>query len=104
MKTIQIWFSVTLAVCGALFGVYQFVEQRYAYAEDFRQFKSQYVYDRLEQKRDRLQSRIWTLDDRYKDVHMPESVKEEYRSLQEQLKQADSKINSMDNQIKLMSK
>lgn len=84
---------VTLAsLVGIAFSAYFYIDSRYALARDL-----QLVEVRLEQKINsdqinNLQRRIWSIEDRYSDVQMPETVAEELRELKLQLEQLKEKL------------
>lgn len=79
---------VTLAtLIGIVFSAYFYLDSRYALARDL-----QLVEVRLEQKINsdqinNLQRRIWSIEDRYRGVRMPEIVAEELRELKLQVEQ-----------------
>lgn len=82
---------VTLAtLIGIVFSAYFYLDSRYALARDL-----QLVEVRLEQKINsdqinNLQRRIWSIEDRYRGVRMPEIVAEELRELKLQVEQLKS--------------
>ena len=87
MKTIM---SLT-ALIGIVFSAYFYIDSRYALARDL-----QLVEQRLEQKitsdkADSLQRRIWLIEDRYRDIYMPDTIAEELRYLKKQLEQLKEK-------------
>ncbi len=87
---------VALGALGSIaFGAYFYIDDRYAKAGDVklieRRLDQKIKADRFE----KVQERIWKLEDRYEKRPMPESVKEEYRSLK-------SEKEALDNNIKIM--
>ena len=70
-----------IALLSAAFGAYFYIDSRYALAMEFKQLKHQYIYDSKTSQAERLDDRIWTIEERYKGKQMPPTVAEEYRTL-----------------------
>ena len=54
--------------------------------EEIKMIHQRYQDDRQARRAESVQERIWVLDERYSGKQMPLSVKEEYRSLQAELR------------------
>jgi chromosome segregation ATPase len=86
-----------LTIAGLLFGGYFFIDSRYALAQTVAQVEKRLDQKIVSDQLDQTQSRIWKLEDRYpKQDKMPESVKEEYRNLQDQKQKLQDKVKNTD--------
>lgn len=79
--------SSVIALCtiiGFAFGVYFFIDSRYALAETVKQVEQRLDYKIKSDQADQVSSRIWRLESLYQTPEkMPAAVKEEYRDLQD---------------------
>ncbi len=89
MKTIISLITI-VSVC---FGVYLYIENRYAKAEDVKAVADRLDYKIVSDQVQYKQQRIWSIQDRYPEaIQMPPAVKEEYRQIQEDKKVLEKKL------------
>lgn len=81
MKKVLESVIVLSAVLGIFWGGYRFIDNTYAKAEEVKQLEQRLDHKILADQLYEVQKRLWTLDDRYQNKKMPESVREEYRAL-----------------------
>jgi hypothetical protein len=96
-KNLQMALAI-IAVFGACFGAYEFLEK--AQCADIKMIEQRLDWKILADQLKVTQDRIWTLEDRYKGKVMPESVKEEYRVLQEDKKRMEFKLTILEKENK----
>ena len=94
MKTLQILGALLILVTGIL-GANQYLDLKFALAADVTRLAS-----RLDQKivSDQLystQQRIWTIEDRYINSTMPNTVKEEMRKLIQQKQMLEQELRTV---------
>lgn len=109
MSTLQKVIGIIIGIftiVGIFFGAFKYIDGNYAKAyqteEQIKQTTKQIkmVENRLDYKitSDQVQSinqRMWQIEDRYERKQMPETVKEEYRKLQEDKKELQKKLDSL---------
>lgn len=88
------------ALIGIFWGSYRFIDNTYARASEMKQFEQRLDHKILSDQLYEAQKRIWTLDDRYQNNKMPDSVKEEYRSLSKKIEELTNKINNLEKENK----
>ncbi len=92
MKNILSLIIALLTIIGITFGVYFYMEKRYALADELTK-----VTQRLDEKIDsdrynQIQDRIWKIQDRYRNKQMEDTVKEELRQLEKEKEELNNKI------------
>ena len=80
------------SILGMAFAAYFYIETNYAKAAVVAQVEQRLDYKIKSDQSKEIQQRIWQLDDRYEEKQMPETVKEEYRKIQEEKKQLDEEL------------
>jgi septation ring formation regulator EzrA len=79
------------------FGVYFFVDSRYALAENVKQIEQRLDYKIKSDQVDQIQTRLWKIEDRYKNMDkMPAAVKDDYRDLQDKKQKLQDGLKSLE--------
>jgi len=86
-------------VIGLCFGVYFHFQKTFApmaIAEELKQFKQDYQYDRLDNIREKTQQRIWTIKERFGEKPQDEGQKKNLNELEYKMKQLDEQIKKLE--------
>lgn len=81
-----------LTLFGILFGAYQYMETRYALAQEVKKIEQRLDYKILTDQLKAIQQRIWTIQDRFNNKKMDTTTKEEVRDLEQNKEQIQEKI------------
>jgi len=85
-----------LAIIGVVFGAYFYIDSRYALAEEVKQFKQEYQYDKTLNFLNKTQDRIWTLKERHGEKPKDITVKEELSNLERKVDELKDRIKTME--------
>ena len=85
-----------LAIFATLFGGYTYLETRFALASELEKTKARLEYKITNDQFISVKDRIYKLEDRYQGKAMPDTVKEEYRQLQDTSKSLAIKLQEME--------
>jgi len=96
------------SLIGIPFGIYFFFDDHYAKASDvaqvqqlIQQLQESISYDHLIKQRSDIQQRIWAISDRYEDTNKaPITIKEELRTLQQDIINLNDKIKLLESKGK----
>lgn len=87
---------ILIGILSTAFGAYFFIDTTYAKASAVREVYVMVQEDRLNYRKEKLQERIWSLEDRYKKIDsMDIATKDEYRKLQKELESLEKKIDNI---------
>lgn len=94
MKSILGLIIGILTILSMAFGAYFYFEHRYALAQELAQLKQSTEYQFKAMQLDRIQERIWKLEDRHEETGkaMDVSTKEEIRQLKEKRDQIKTEL------------
>lgn len=82
-----------IGIIVTLSGIYVAVDDRYAKADDLKQISKRLDIKIGEDRSNRIQERIWKLEDRYKTPDKaPQHDREEWRKLEQEKKSIDQSI------------
>jgi hypothetical protein len=81
-----------IAILSALFGVYSYMDTKYALAAELNEIKKRLDYKITTDQLNSTQERIWRLEDRAQGKRMDSITNEEYRKLQSQKEQLNQQI------------
>jgi hypothetical protein len=81
-----------IAILTFMYGMSKWVDSRYALAAEMKQIQQRLDYKIASDQQQSVQQRIWTIEDRYKNQKMPETVNESYRDLLEQKRLIENKL------------
>jgi len=95
MKLILSIISV-IALLGAFFTSFQWIENRYALREALAQVKQQVDYHIINQQREALEQRLDKLNEKYKGKLMPAEAKELKDDLQKRLDKKEKELKSLE--------
>ena len=84
-----------LTILGFAFASYFYVESTYAKGEEVQKIEQRLEYKIKSDQGKEIQQRLWLLEDRYEKKPMAETIKEEYRKLQEEKKSIDNDLNQL---------
>jgi hypothetical protein len=79
-----------------LFGVYSYVDNRYALSATVRQIEQRLDYKIVSDQANEKQNRIWQLQDRYAGKNMPKVAEEQVRTLQKELTDLKEKMKKLE--------
>lgn len=84
-----------VTIVGIAFGAYFYIEGNYAKAAEVQKIEQRLEYKIKSDQGKEVQQRLWLLEDRYEKKPMAETIKEEYRKLQEEKKAIDNDLNQL---------
>jgi len=84
-----------LAIIGTIFGVYFWIDNRYALSEELNKTNQRLDYKIKSDQLNSVQDRIWRYDDRYKKRDMDDAAVGEYRALQQQKEELNKDLNQI---------
>jgi len=85
-----------IALLGAFFASFQWVENRYALREALAQVKQQVDYHIINQQREVLEQRLDKLNEKYKGKPMPAEAKEMKKDLEIRLQEKEKELKSLE--------
>jgi len=94
-KTIKIITSLA-GIVGLCFSIYFFVDERYALAAEMKKIEQRLEYKIIGDQYDKVQDRIWKLNDRLKGTNSDKPIIEEIRELELQKEHIKSKMQSLE--------
>lgn len=94
-KTVQSILAIITLVSTA-FGVYFYVDNKYALANDLEKVKQRLEYKIVSDHVQSIQDRIWKIEDRFQKKKMDDTTKEEYRKLQADKEEAQAKLKKIE--------
>ena len=86
IKRLSLYLTIAISI-GTIIAAVLIVDNRWAKAERVASLECRLDRKITQDQADWTQRRIWTLQDRYQDKPMPQSVREEDRQLRKQLDQ-----------------
>ncbi len=81
-----------LTIIGIVFGVYFYIENRYALAEELKKTQQRLDYKILTDKFDAIQERIWKIKERSGEKPRDKTIKEELQKLESDKELLKTKI------------
>ena len=87
------------AVIGLCFGVYFHFQSQFApkaLAEEVKQFRQEYQYDKTLNFKNKAMERIWTIKERHGESPKEQTVKEELRGLEQKVQDLNEQIRAME--------
>jgi len=96
MKEKLAFILVVTALLGTFFGAYWWIETRYALSEDLRMVAQRLDYKIASDQLQSIQQRIWQIKDRCGEFPKDMTTKEELRKLEEDKKQLQDKLKTME--------
>jgi len=85
-----------LAIVTIVFGAYFYIDKRYALAEEVRQFRQQYDYDKTVNFLKQTEGRIYVIKERHGEKPINKTIKEELSRLEQDAQELRSKIKVME--------
>lgn len=87
--------ATILTILGMAFTAFFFFDNRYALSESMEVLEQRLDYKIVSDQQMTVMERVWKLEDRYEDREMPDSVKEEIRTLEEKRIDLGRKIDKL---------
>jgi len=91
--------TAIIVLIGLVFGVYFWLEKRYALAEEMKKIEQRLDYKILADQLQAIQERIWQIMDRFKNREMDQTVQEELRVLEMQKEQKQNQIKMYEQKV-----
>ncbi len=85
-----------LTIIGIIFGVYFYIENRYALAEELKKTQQRLDYKIISDQFQAIQERIWKIKDRVGEKPKDQTIKEELQKLESDKKSLEMKIDVME--------
>lgn len=98
-KLIQSILAIT-ALLSVVFGVYFYVDNRYALADDLNKTKQRLEYKIQADQLSNVQDRIWKIEDRFEKRTMDITTKEELKRLNQQKADLKSGLDKLEKSSK----
>ena len=83
LKALAACIVALITLIGLVFGIYFYMENRYALAEELNKVKQRLDYKIKADQLKSVQDRIWVIEDRYQSRRMDPTTMEELRKLKE---------------------
>ena len=98
MKTRELisFIGGILAIVGVIFGAYFYIDNTYALAEEVKQFKQEYQYDKALNFLNKAQERIWTIKERHGEKPKDMTVREELLGLELKVKEMQDRVKTLE--------
>ena len=98
MKLKELITSITaiLILFGMIFGVYKYIDTRYALAEEVKKVEKRLDYKILSDQYNAIQQRIWTIQDRFQKKPMDQTTTDELRKLEQGKGEIQNKMDKME--------
>lgn len=90
------YVALIVLIVSTIFGAYFFIDTSYAKSKDVKLLYSIVEEDRIERHLEKIQARMWKLQDRFGELleRASDTVKEEYRNLKLKKKKLEKKLDS----------